>query len=75
MLHDYVGCRTFEVPSSVSVGAVKELIYPETGFPVKEQCLHYHGREVSLLLEITYWGPGIIFEIIYFFNDNCVPEQ
>ncbi|KAK9402410.1 sacsin, partial [Crotalus adamanteus] len=46
VLHDYVGCRTFEVPYSTNVGAIKELIYPETGFPVAEQCLFYQGREL-----------------------------
>nr|XP_020666734.1 sacsin isoform X1 [Pogona vitticeps] len=47
VLHDYVGCRTFEVLSSVSVGAIKELIHQETGFPVGEQCLYSQGRELS----------------------------
>lgn len=49
VLHDYVGCRTFEVPSSVSVEAIKELLYLQTGFPITEQRLYHQGREVSLL--------------------------
>ncbi|XP_034266196.1 LOW QUALITY PROTEIN: sacsin [Pantherophis guttatus] len=46
VLHDYVGCRTFEVPYSTHLGAIKELIYLETGFPVAEQSLFYQGREL-----------------------------
>uniref|UniRef100_A0ACB8FGQ0 Uncharacterized protein n=1 Tax=Sphaerodactylus townsendi TaxID=933632 RepID=A0ACB8FGQ0_9SAUR len=52
VLHDYVGCRTFELLPSVSVGGIKELIYPETGFPVSEQRLYHHGRELPDFVKI-----------------------
>ncbi|XP_039392976.1 sacsin isoform X5 [Mauremys reevesii] len=47
VLHDCLGCKTFEVPPSAAVGHLKALINSETGFPVAEQKLWHLGRELS----------------------------
>ncbi|XP_065450845.1 sacsin isoform X1 [Chrysemys picta bellii] len=47
LLHDCLGCKTFEVPPSAAVGHLKALINSETGFPVAEQQLWHLGRELS----------------------------
>uniref|UniRef100_A0A452HMQ0 Ubiquitin-like domain-containing protein n=1 Tax=Gopherus agassizii TaxID=38772 RepID=A0A452HMQ0_9SAUR len=47
VLHDCLGCKTFEVPPSAAVGHLKALINSETGFPVVEQKLWHLGRELS----------------------------
>lgn len=46
VLHEYVGCRTYEVPISALVEDIKELIYRETDFPVSEQRLLLHDKEL-----------------------------
>lgn len=47
VLHDYIGCRTFEVPLSAAVEDIKQLIYRETNFPVSEQRVSLHDKELS----------------------------
>lgn len=47
VLHDAVGCRTFELPPAATVRDVKALIAAETGFPRAQQRLQRGGREVS----------------------------
>lgn len=46
VLHDCLGCRTFELPPSAAVGDVKARIEAEAGFPAAEQRLWHGGREV-----------------------------
>lgn len=46
VLHDCLGCRTFELPPSAAVGDVKARIEAEAGFPAAEQLLWHGGREV-----------------------------
>lgn len=46
VLHDRLGCRTFELPPSAAVGDVKARIDAEAGFPRAEQRLWHRGREV-----------------------------
>uniref|UniRef100_A0A8D0HCZ3 Ubiquitin-like domain-containing protein n=1 Tax=Sphenodon punctatus TaxID=8508 RepID=A0A8D0HCZ3_SPHPU len=41
-----------EVPPSAAVGAIKELICSETGFPVAEQRLCHRGRELSGCIKV-----------------------
>uniref|UniRef100_A0A8D0EL10 Ubiquitin-like domain-containing protein n=1 Tax=Strix occidentalis caurina TaxID=311401 RepID=A0A8D0EL10_STROC len=47
VLHDCLGCRTFELPPSGAVGDVKARIDAEAGFPRAEQRLWHRGRELS----------------------------
>lgn len=46
VLHDCLGCRTFELPPSAAVRDVKARIEAEGGFPCAEQRLWHRGREV-----------------------------
>ncbi|XP_053312398.1 sacsin [Spea bombifrons] len=46
VLHEYVGCRTFEVPATILVEDIKHLIYGETHFPVSEQRLLFRNKEL-----------------------------
>ncbi|KAJ1113871.1 hypothetical protein NDU88_002112 [Pleurodeles waltl] len=46
VLHEYVGCRTYEVLPSASVRDIKELIYIDTDFPVAEQQLYHNRKEL-----------------------------
>lgn len=46
VLHDCLGCRTFELPPSAAVGDVKARIDAEAGFPRAQQRLWHRGREV-----------------------------
>ncbi|KAM9602483.1 sacsin isoform 2-T4 [Morphnus guianensis] len=47
VLHDCLGCRTFELPPSAAVGDVKARIEAEAGFLAAEQRLWHRGRELS----------------------------
>ncbi|KAG8584818.1 hypothetical protein GDO81_004777 [Engystomops pustulosus] len=46
VLHEYVGCRTYEVPPSAVIEDIKKLIYRETDFPVSEQRLLLQNKEL-----------------------------
>ncbi|XP_073439129.1 sacsin [Dendrobates tinctorius] len=46
VLHEYVGGRTYEVPSSAVIQDIKQLIYTDTDFPVSEQRLLLHNKEL-----------------------------
>ncbi|KAM8977638.1 sacsin [Pelodytes ibericus] len=46
VLHEYVGCRTYEVPPSVLIGDLKHLIHEGTDFPVSEQRLLLYNKEL-----------------------------
>lgn len=46
VLHEYIGCRTYEVPASAGIEDIKLLIYRETDFPVSEQRLLLHNKEL-----------------------------
>nr|XP_033804575.1 sacsin isoform X2 [Geotrypetes seraphini] len=46
VLHEYVGCRTYDLPPSTAVKDVKELLYTETDFPVSEQHLWHNNKEL-----------------------------
>ncbi|XP_063807744.1 sacsin isoform X3 [Pseudophryne corroboree] len=46
VLHDYVGCRTYEVPTSAVIDDIKQLIYRDTNFPVSEQRLLLYNKEL-----------------------------
>uniref|UniRef100_A0A8C5P842 Sacsin molecular chaperone n=1 Tax=Leptobrachium leishanense TaxID=445787 RepID=A0A8C5P842_9ANUR len=46
VLHEYIGCRTYEVPPSSQIGKIKRLIYGETDFPVSEQRLLLYNKEL-----------------------------
>uniref|UniRef100_A0A8C3UPC2 Ubiquitin-like domain-containing protein n=1 Tax=Catharus ustulatus TaxID=91951 RepID=A0A8C3UPC2_CATUS len=47
VLHDCLGCRTFELPPSAAVRDVKRRIEAEAGPPPGEQRLWHRGRELS----------------------------
>lgn len=47
VLHDCLGCRTFELPPSAAVRDVKRRIDAEAGLRPAEQRLWHRGREVS----------------------------
>ncbi|XP_053564484.1 sacsin isoform X2 [Bombina bombina] len=46
VLHEYVGCRTYEVPPSSITKDIKQLIFRDTGFPVSEQRLLLYNKEL-----------------------------
>lgn len=46
VLHDCLGCRTFELPPSAAVRDVKRRIDAEAGLPPAQQRLWHRGREV-----------------------------
>ncbi|XP_075448362.1 sacsin isoform X2 [Ascaphus truei] len=46
VLHEYVGCRTYEVPPSALIKDIKQLIFGDTDFPVSEQRLVFHNKEL-----------------------------
>lgn len=46
VLHDCLGCRTFELPPSAAVRDVKRQIEAEAGLPLAQQRLWHRGREV-----------------------------
>ncbi|XP_030058255.1 sacsin-like [Microcaecilia unicolor] len=46
ILHEYVGCRTYDLPPSTAVKDIKQLLYTETDFPVSEQHLWHNNKEL-----------------------------
>uniref|UniRef100_H3A3T5 Sacsin molecular chaperone n=1 Tax=Latimeria chalumnae TaxID=7897 RepID=H3A3T5_LATCH len=52
VLHEYIGCQTFEVPPSTAVKDIKELIYLEVDYPVPEQQLCQNGKELCDWTEV-----------------------
>ncbi|KAK1169336.1 hypothetical protein AOXY_G8102 [Acipenser oxyrinchus oxyrinchus] len=63
VLHEYVGNRVFEVPTSAAVRDIKQLICAETGFPVSEQKLLHNGRELPDQTEIRKLLPAGVHDI------------
>ncbi|XP_034150470.1 sacsin isoform X4 [Esox lucius] len=50
--HEYIGHRAYQVPYSVAVWDIKQLIFEETDFPVTEQQLVHNGRVLDDRVQI-----------------------
>ncbi|XP_056467035.1 sacsin isoform X3 [Gadus chalcogrammus] len=57
--HEYMGCRSYCLSHSTSVGDVKQRLYEETDLPVTEQRLVHNGRALDDGIQIgTLLLPG-----------------
>ncbi|KAJ3590909.1 hypothetical protein NHX12_008857, partial [Muraenolepis orangiensis] len=45
--HEYMGCRSYPISPTTSVGDVKRRLYEETDLPVTQQRLVHNGRELE----------------------------
>ncbi|KAM9318083.1 sacsin [Pholidichthys leucotaenia] len=63
--HEYFGLRSYQVSPFTSVQDVKQLLYEETGLPVKEQRLTFNGRTLDDNVQIGSLVPSGSSEISF----------
>ncbi|KAM4702085.1 LOW QUALITY PROTEIN: sacsin [Discoglossus pictus] len=66
VLHEYVGCRTYEVPPSAVIKDIKYLIFRDTDFPVSEQRLLLYDKELcdwTKIADVPSSDPNIFLNL------------